>query len=65
MNEFIAVSNLPVSTLNLGIPDRFVAQDKPAQMLADCGLNAAGIHTAITARLAALATTESLQALRP
>ena len=65
VNEFVAASGLLVSTLNLGIPDRFVAQDKPAQMLADCGLNAAGIHTAITARLAVLANPESLQALRP
>jgi 1-deoxy-D-xylulose-5-phosphate synthase len=33
--------------LQLGLPDHFIEQGEPAQMLADCGLDAAGIVAAI------------------
>jgi len=36
--------------LHLGLPDRFVDHGDPAQLLADCGLDARGIAAAILAR---------------
>ncbi len=37
--------------LQLGLPDRFIEQGDPAQMLADCGLDAAGLVAAINNNL--------------
>ena len=37
--------NIPL--LHLGLPDRFLEQGDPAQLLADCGLDAAGIGASI------------------
>lgn len=51
VNEFLAAAALQVAILNLGIPDRFIAQDKPSHMLAACGLSAAAIVSAVTTRL--------------
>jgi len=63
VNEFFAQSGLSVKTLNLGIPDRFIAQEKPAQMLADCGLSGPGICAAITSRLSSIEDSDALHAL--
>jgi len=43
--------------LNLGVPDYFVHQDKPANMLAECKLDVEGIQSAIESRLSASAIT--------
>jgi deoxyxylulose-5-phosphate synthase len=43
--------------LNLGVPDYFVHQDKPANMLAGCKLDVEGIQSAIESRLSASAIT--------
>ena len=40
--------------LHLGLPDYYVEHAKPADMLAECGLNAAGIEASIRQRLALL-----------
>ena len=40
-----------VALLHLGLPDKFIEQGEPAQMLADCGLDAAGIIAAINKNL--------------
>lgn len=40
--------------LNLGLPDRWVDQGSPAQLLHECGLNAEGIEASIKAYLAKL-----------
>jgi 1-deoxy-D-xylulose-5-phosphate synthase len=37
--------------LQLGLPDRFLEQGDPAQMLADCGLDAAGIVIAVQKKI--------------
>ena len=37
--------------LQLGLPDRFIEQGEPAQMLRDCGLDAAGLVAAINKKL--------------
>jgi len=36
--------------LQLGLPDRFVDQGEPARLLAECGLDAAGIRRSIEER---------------
>jgi 1-deoxy-D-xylulose-5-phosphate synthase len=51
INEFLAAENLPVNMLNLGIPDRFIGQEKPTSMLKECGLDAAGVEASINKRL--------------
>jgi 1-deoxy-D-xylulose-5-phosphate synthase len=37
--------------LHLGLPDIYVEHAKPAQMLAECGLDEAGIEASIRTRL--------------
>jgi 1-deoxy-D-xylulose-5-phosphate synthase len=41
---------LTVPVLHLGLPDKFIEQGEPAQMLAACGLDAAGIADSIRRR---------------
>ncbi|RMN26424.1 1-deoxy-D-xylulose-5-phosphate synthase [Pseudomonas coronafaciens pv. zizaniae] len=52
VSEFLARVNILKSVLHLGLPDVYVEHAKPAQMLAECGLNAEGIEAAINERLA-------------
>jgi 1-deoxy-D-xylulose-5-phosphate synthase len=40
-----------VAILNLGLPDRFIEQGEHAQMLADCGLDAAGLIRTINSKM--------------
>ncbi|MED5610202.1 1-deoxy-D-xylulose-5-phosphate synthase [Pseudomonas sp. JH-2] len=56
VGEFLARENRQQPLLHLGLPDYYVEHAKPAQMLAECGLDAAGIERAIAERLAQLAT---------
>jgi len=44
--------DLSVPLLQLGLPDHFIEQGDPAQMLADCGLDASGMCVAIEKKLA-------------
>jgi 1-deoxy-D-xylulose-5-phosphate synthase len=50
--ECLARHGIVVSVLHLGLPDAFLEQGDPVQMLADCGLDAAGIERAIRERIA-------------
>ncbi len=43
VGEFLAAEKLSVPLLQLGLPDLYVEHAQPAQMLAECGLDAAGI----------------------
>ncbi|MDX1589404.1 MAG: 1-deoxy-D-xylulose-5-phosphate synthase [Oleiphilaceae bacterium] len=45
--EYLATEGLQVRTLPLGLPDRFVEHGKPAEQLAECGLDGMGIRVAI------------------
>ncbi|SDH68513.1 1-deoxy-D-xylulose-5-phosphate synthase [Pseudomonas panipatensis] len=54
VSEFLARENRQQPILHLGLPDYYVEHAKPAQMLAECGLDAAGIERAIAERLALL-----------
>ena len=54
VSEFLASENLLKPMLHLGLPDYYVEHAKPTQMLAECGLDAAGIEAAVRARLACL-----------
>jgi 1-deoxy-D-xylulose-5-phosphate synthase len=51
VSEFLARENILKSMLHLGLPDLYVEHAKPAQMLAECGLDEAGIEAAIRERL--------------
>jgi len=51
VSEFLARENILKSVLHLGLPDAYVEHAKPAQMLAECGLDEAGIEAAINERL--------------
>ncbi|MCQ9425233.1 1-deoxy-D-xylulose-5-phosphate synthase [Pseudomonas sp. LJDD11] len=51
VSEFLAQANILKSVLHLGLPDTYVEHAKPAQMLAECGLDAEGIAAAIARRL--------------
>ncbi|MOA04360.1 1-deoxy-D-xylulose-5-phosphate synthase [compost metagenome] len=54
VSEFLARENLLQPVLHLGLPDYYVEHAKPAQMLAECGLDAAGIERSVSERLALL-----------
>lgn len=54
VNEHLIASGIQVPLLNLGIPDHFITHDKPDNMLAEYGLDEAGILRAITRKLADL-----------
>lgn len=48
--EALAAAGVQVATLQLGLPDDYVEHGDPALLLAQCGLDAAGIASAITRR---------------
>jgi 1-deoxy-D-xylulose-5-phosphate synthase len=50
--EALAAAGIVIPILHLGLPDRFVDHGDPAQILADCGLDARGIAAAVLARFA-------------
>jgi 1-deoxy-D-xylulose-5-phosphate synthase len=49
--EALAADGVAVPVLQLGLPDGFVEHGDPQQLLADCGLDGAGIARAIRERL--------------
>lgn len=51
VGEFLASEGLEVPLLQLGLPDYYVEHAKPSEMLARCGLDAAGIEKAVRQRL--------------
>ncbi len=51
VGEFLASEGLEVPLLQLGLPDYYVEHAKPSEMLAGCGLDAAGIEKAVRQRL--------------
>ncbi|RRV22184.1 1-deoxy-D-xylulose-5-phosphate synthase [Pseudomonas sp. o96-267] len=54
VSEFFAAKNRQVAMLHLGLPDYYVEHAKPSQMLAECGLDEAGIEHAVRQRLSLL-----------
>ena len=51
VNEFLLASNYQISVLNLGLPDAFLEHGNVHQMLAEVGLDAGSISTAIKKKL--------------
>ncbi|SEL22867.1 1-deoxy-D-xylulose-5-phosphate synthase [Halomonas daqiaonensis] len=51
VNELLMAEGVQVEVLNLGLPDAFVEHGKPAELIAECGLDADGIEASIRARL--------------
>ncbi|WP_027589821.1 1-deoxy-D-xylulose-5-phosphate synthase [Pseudomonas sp. RL] len=54
VSEFLASEAIVKPLLHLGLPDRYVEHAKPAEMLAECGLDEAGIEAAVRKRLNSL-----------
>jgi len=54
VNEWLQAQGINLPVLNLGLPDLYVEHARPEEMLAECGLDVAGIERAIRARLASL-----------
>ncbi|MBA2689533.1 MAG: 1-deoxy-D-xylulose-5-phosphate synthase [Burkholderiales bacterium] len=52
--EYLSSQSISVPTLLLGLPDQFIEHGDPAEMLAECGLDAGGIGRAISAKLNSL-----------
>ncbi|MFZ0107465.1 MAG: 1-deoxy-D-xylulose-5-phosphate synthase [Thiobacillus sp.] len=52
--EALAELGLYVPVVHLGLPDRFIEHGDPAKMLADCGLDAAGIEARVREALTLL-----------
>jgi len=48
--EALAAAGIEIPLLQLGLPDAFIDHGDPAELLADCGLDAAGIVAAVQAR---------------
>jgi 1-deoxy-D-xylulose-5-phosphate synthase len=49
--EALAADGIAVPMVMLGLPDKFVEHGDPQQLLAECGLDAAGIVRAVRERL--------------
>ena len=54
VSEFLAREAIVKPLLHLGLPDRYVEHAKPSEMLAECGLDEAGIEAAVRKRLNSL-----------
>lgn len=52
VSEYFCSQAVFKPTLHLGLPDRYIDHGKPEQLLADCGLDSAGITASIKARFA-------------
>lgn len=48
--ECLSAAGVTVPILHLGLPDRFIEHGDPAKLLAECGLDAAGIEAGIRQR---------------
>ncbi|KHO63486.1 1-deoxy-D-xylulose-5-phosphate synthase [Pseudomonas flexibilis] len=54
VSEFLSSKAIVKPLLHLGLPDRYVEHAKPSEMLAECGLDEAGIEAAVRKRLDSL-----------
>jgi len=61
--EALTEMGLHIPIVHLGLPDRFIEHGDPTRMLADCGLDAAGIESQIRSLLAQ--QTSTLSTLKP
>jgi 1-deoxy-D-xylulose-5-phosphate synthase len=52
VNECLAAHSVVLPVINLGLPDRFVEHGGHGELLAQCGLDAAGIQRSVAAHLA-------------
>jgi 1-deoxy-D-xylulose-5-phosphate synthase len=51
--EFLEGKGISIPLLHLGLPDTFIDQGDPSQMLADCGLDKMGIIKSVRLKLPA------------
>jgi 1-deoxy-D-xylulose-5-phosphate synthase len=52
VNEYLLNAGIQLPILNIGVPDRFILQDKPANMVKESGLDVDSIMQKISERLA-------------
>ncbi|MEO6362699.1 MAG: transketolase C-terminal domain-containing protein, partial [Caldimonas sp.] len=60
--EALAEARIEIAVLNLGLPDTFIEHGDPAKLLAQCGLDAAGIEQSIQRRFGSPKKTALLRA---
>ncbi|SFM74290.1 1-deoxy-D-xylulose-5-phosphate synthase [Marinobacter zhejiangensis] len=63
VTELLNQQGITRPTLQLGLPDRFVDHGKHGELLAECGLDADGVLSAIKQRLELMSSTQSLKAV--
>ncbi len=51
VQESLTSQKIQVKVLHLGLPDSYIDQGDPAQMLTDCGLDKTGIIKSVQAAL--------------
>lgn len=61
VNEYLMAQGLSVAVLNLGLPDQFIEQGQPEELLADCGLDVVGVANSIQNRMRLLAGSSMAQ----
>jgi 1-deoxy-D-xylulose-5-phosphate synthase len=64
VNEVLAAQHHLIPVLNLGLPDHFVEHGTREELLAQCGLDSAGVQRAIQKRLRSKDLDERIQAQR-
>lgn len=64
VSEFLNAEGIAASLLHIGLPDRFVDHGKHGELLAECGLDPAGIQATIEARLAQISDLQALRAVK-
>jgi len=47
VNEYLSSAGINIPTLNLGLPDQYIDHGEQAALIAECGLDAAGIKNSI------------------
>jgi 1-deoxy-D-xylulose-5-phosphate synthase len=62
--ELLAAEGIVMPVLHIALPDRFLEHGKPQDMLKGVGLDAAGMESAIRARLKALRPPPAKRAAR-
>lgn len=64
VSEFLNGKGIAAALLHIGLPDRFVDHGKHDELLAECGLDTAGIQATIEARLTQISDLQALRAVK-
>ncbi|WP_148861800.1 1-deoxy-D-xylulose-5-phosphate synthase [Marinobacter fonticola] len=64
VSEFLNAEGIAAALLHIGLPDRFVDHGKHTELLAECGLDTAGIQATIETRLTQISDLQALRAVK-